>query len=405
MTDWLMRSGAGLLCGLVLGLLSAGVQAAEPEVVVLWPEGAPGAVGKEDVDRPELRIYLPAKEKANGTAVVICPGGGYRALATDHEGTQVARWMNERGGAGFVLKYRLGNRYQHPAPLQDVQRAIRYVRVNAEKLGIGKDRVGVMGFSAGGHLASTAATHFDDGQKDAKDAIDQQSSRPDFVILGYPVISLAESYSHGGSRKALLGDKPDEKLVDLLSNERQVTSETPPTFLFHTADDSGVPVENSLAFFAALRKAKVPAELHVFETGPHGVGLAPGSKALSQWTALLETWLRQGGWLTKEELKATKVSGTVQSQGKPLRWGQIMLIPENSGYPSGFAMIRSGKFSIPEIAAGTYRVKVWDQGGVEPLPTIENSERIDNGGVQLQLAPGGDNEVSLSFRRDVSKTP
>ena len=265
--------------------------AAEPKVELLWPKGAPGAVGKEDADRPELRIYLPAA-KPSGTAVVVCPGGGYGALAMDHEGRQIADWLNSLGVAAFVLKYRLGPRYHHPAPLQDAQRALRYVRLHAQELGIAPDRIGIWGFSAGGHLAATAGTHFHAGDSKAADPIERISSRPDFLILAYPVISFTAEYTHLGSRKNLLGDNPDPQLVESLSNEKQVTPETPPTFLFHTDGDTGVPPENSVSFYLALRKARVPAEMHIYEQGPHGVGLATADPILSSWPNRLADWLR-----------------------------------------------------------------------------------------------------------------
>jgi len=213
---------------------SAQPRGPEAKVELLWPNGAPGAVGSEDADKSSIAIYLPPEARVTGAAVVICPGGSYRALATDHEGQQVARWFNSYGVAAFVLKYRLGPRYRHPAPLQDVQRALRRVRSGAGEFRIAPDRIGVMGFSAGGHLASTAATHFDAGDPKAADPIDRASSRPDFAILGYPVITFTESFMHRGSRDSLLGQDPDPKLVELLSNEKQVTPQTPPTFLFHT---------------------------------------------------------------------------------------------------------------------------------------------------------------------------
>lgn len=256
-----------------------------PRTELLWPEGAPGAVGAEDADKPSLTSYLPDPAVATGTAIVVCPGGGYRNLAMDHEGKQVAEWLNSLGVAAFVLKYRLGPRYHHPAMMQDVQRAIQMVRKRAPELKIAPDRIGVMGFSAGGHLASTAATHF------AKDA-DGVSSRPDFAILCYPVITMKEAFVHKGSRENLLGKNPDPKLMDEMSNETQVTAQTPPTFLFHTSDDPGVPVENSVYFYLALRKAGVPAEMHLFEHGRHGVGLAQNDPVLKIWPSLLENWLR-----------------------------------------------------------------------------------------------------------------
>ena len=266
--------------------------------VPLWTGSAPGALGTEDRDRPTLTVYLPGRD-AVPTAVIVCPGGGYGALADNHEGRQVANWLNSMGIAAFVLKYRLGPRYHHPVELGDARRAIRMVRSRAHELGIAVDRVGIMGFSAGGHLASSAATHFDAGVDNAADPIDRQSSRPDFTILGYPVISFTTPYAHAGSRKNLLGESPDPKLVESMSSELQVTPQTPPTFLFHTDGDTGVPSENSVLYYLALRKNKVPAEMHIFEKGPHGVGLAMRDPALSLWPPLLANWLRGRGLLSK----------------------------------------------------------------------------------------------------------
>ncbi|MBI1896072.1 MAG: alpha/beta hydrolase [Acidobacteria bacterium] len=223
---------------------------------LLWPGGAPGAAGEEDQDKPSITIYLAEK--------------------------------------AIVLKYRLGPRYRHPAPLNDAQRAIRMVRSRAAEFKIDPKRIGIWGFSAGGHLAATAATHFDSGRPNSADPVERAGSRPDFAILCYPVISFRE-YAHAGSRRNLLGDHPDPKLVENLSNETQVTPETPPTFLFHTNDDPGVPVENSVLFYLALRRAKVPAEMHIYEHGRHGVGLAPGDPVLSTWPPRLADWLRVRG--------------------------------------------------------------------------------------------------------------
>jgi acetyl esterase/lipase len=199
-----------------------------------------------------------------------------------------------------VLRYRIAPRYRHPAPLQDVQRALRLVRTRAAEWNVDPHRVGVWGFSAGGHLASTAATHFDDGKADADDPVDRAGCRPDFAILSYPVITLEPPYAHGGSRQNLLGKSPDAKLVESLCNERQVTARTPPTFLFHTSEDTAVPPENSVLFYLALRKAGVPAELHVYEKGRHGVGLAPADPVLSSWPNLLAAWLDSRGLLKKK---------------------------------------------------------------------------------------------------------
>lgn len=269
------------------------------EFLLLWPDGAPGAVGDEPVDRPKITVYLAPPASATGAAVVVCPGGGYRVVAADHEGKRVAEWLNSLGVSAFVLQYRLGERYRHPAPLQDAQRAIRIVRRRAEEWGVDPARVGILGFSAGGHLAATAATHFDDGRPDAPDPVEREGSRPDFAVLCYPVISLYDPPAHSGSRRHLLGEPADPALVELLSNERQVTARTPPTFLWHTADDAGVPVENSLLFFEALRRAGVPGELHVFPHGKHGLGLAPDDPAVGQWPGLCARWMEAQGFLKK----------------------------------------------------------------------------------------------------------
>jgi acetyl esterase/lipase len=287
------------LASLAMGVMRGQQQGAEPEVILLWPDGAPGAVGNEDADRPTLTLFPVPEQRSTGAAVVVCPGGGYRMLAMDYEGVHIARWLNSIGVAAFVLKYRLGPRYHHPAPLHDAQRALRYVRANAEKFHVDGDRVGIWGFSAGGHLASTAATHFDGGDPAAAEMMDRMSSRPDFAILAYAVISFTTEYTHQGSRTFLLGENPDPRLVELLSNEKQVTADTPPTFLFHTNEDSGVPPENSALFYLALRKAGVPAELHIYERGRHGVGLAPTDLTLSSWPRRLADWLYSRGLLTR----------------------------------------------------------------------------------------------------------
>ena len=207
--------------------------------------------------------------------MVICPGGGYQNLSMDKEGYAVAKWLNTLGVSAFVLKYRLGPRYHHPIELGDAQRAIRIVRSRAGQYGLQADRIGIMGFSAGGHLASTAGTHYDAGNPSAPDPLDRPGSRPDFMVLCYPVISFG-TFAHAGSKRNLLGNDPDPTLVENLSNELQVTKDTPTTFLFHTTNDQTVPVENSILFYSALRKAGVPAEMHIYERGPHGVGLAAG---------------------------------------------------------------------------------------------------------------------------------
>jgi len=267
------------------------------ESIILWPNGAPGAVGKEPNDIPTLTPYFPAKEKATGAAVIVCPGGGYTHLA-DHEGRPVAEWLNTLGISAFVLKYRLGPRYHHPAPLQDAARAIRTVRARATEWNIDPKRIGILGFSAGGHVASTIGTHFDSGKPDASDPIERVGSRPDLMILIYPVITMKE-FAHAGSKRMLLGENPAAELVALLSNEGQVTKETPPAFLVHTANDPTVPVENSLRFAESLRKAGVPFELNIYERGPHGFGLGGNDPILSTWPQRCADWLRAHGFISR----------------------------------------------------------------------------------------------------------
>lgn len=286
-------------CSLFLALLLAsGMEAAEPKTELLWPAGAPGKLGDEAKDKPTLIISLPAADKATGCGIVVCPGGGYGGLAMDHEGHQIARWLNDFGVAAFICDYRhRGKGYGHPAPLQDAQRAVRTVRHRAKEFGIQPDRVGIMGFSAGGHLTSTALTHFDKGTADDADPIQRVSCRPDFGLLCYPVIALDQPYTHQGSQQNLLGKGASKELIESLSNEKQVTSETPPTFLFHTQEDTAVPPENSVVFYAAMIKHKVPGELHIYHKGPHGVGLAANIPGTSDWPNTFQRWLKSRGVL------------------------------------------------------------------------------------------------------------
>jgi acetyl esterase/lipase len=257
------------------------------ETIRLWEKDAPGAKGTSDKDIPTLTVYLPEEGSATGAAMVICPGGGYGGLA-QHEGKDYGEWLAKQGVTGFVLKYRLGSAgYRHPVMLQDVSRAMRLVRSRASEWKVDPKRIGVMGSSAGGHLASTLLTHFDDGDASASDPIEKVSSRPDLGILCYPVITMGEK-THQGSKHNLLGDNPSDELVKLLSNELQVTAQTPPTFLFHTAEDQAVPVENSLMFATALAGHHVPFDLHVYEKGRHGIGLANGHP----WTEECLKWLK-----------------------------------------------------------------------------------------------------------------
>jgi acetyl esterase/lipase len=269
----------------------------DPITIPLWPGRPPGALGEADEDVPTLTIYMPPNTTGPMTAVVVAPGGGYAHLSMNLEGRMPANYLNSLGVAAFVLKYRLGPKYHHPIELGDAARAVRTVRARAAEWHIAPDRIGVMGFSAGGHLASTISTHFDAGTPASADPIERVSSRPDFAILGYPVITFTESWAHQGSRTMLLGANADAALARSLSNETQVTSATPPTFLFHTNADTTVPVENSVQYFLALRKAGVPAEMHIFKDGAHGAGLAMQDPVLSEWPKVLANWLRASGFL------------------------------------------------------------------------------------------------------------
>jgi len=254
--------------------LSLVLSRAEMQIPIpLWPGGAPGALGTNANDIPTLTPYLPDATNATGAAMVICPGGGYAMLAP-HEGNDYALWLNQHGVTGFVLKYRLGSSgYHYPAEFQDAARAVRWVRTHADDYQIDPHRIGIMGSSAGGHLASTLLTHFDAGDTNTTDAIERQSSRPDIGILCYAVISMGE-FTHQGSKENLLGKNPSPELVKLLSNELQVTTNTPPCFIWVTYEDTVVPVENSLMFAEALRKNHVPFDLHIYQKGGHGMGLA-----------------------------------------------------------------------------------------------------------------------------------
>jgi acetyl esterase/lipase len=263
--------------------------------IILWPDGAPGAVGKEPTDIPSLTPYLPPKEKATGAAIIVCPGGGYQRVS-DREGAPVAEWLNSIGVTAFVLKYRIGPRYKHPAPLEYAARAVRIVRSRAKEWSLDVERIGILGFSAGGHLASTLGTHFGSGKPDASDPIERVSSKPNLMVLIYPVITMREK-THAGSKKNLLGENPSPELVALLSNDEQVAKETPPTFLVHTVNDAGVAVENSLLFVAALRKSGVSFEVHLYERGPHGFALGGNDPSLSSWTERCADWLRLRGFV------------------------------------------------------------------------------------------------------------
>lgn len=295
----------------VFTFLSCCYNISAQNIQLLWPSGnvpnykKTNEVEKRDttgivrislVQQPAIEVYLPSRQNATGQAVVVCPGGGYGILAYDWEGTDIAKWLNANGIAAIVLKYRLPNSKSNIdpklSPLLDAQRALRTVRANAAKWNIKKDKIGIMGFSAGGHLASTAGTHFDNGNPNAADSIDRQSSRPDFMILMYPVITMLRQSMHQGSRNNLIGNNADSATIKNYSNELQVTKETPPTFLIHSTDDKTVPVENSLVFYQALVNNNVPAEVHIYPYGGHGFSLAIGKGYLATWTDRCIDWLR-----------------------------------------------------------------------------------------------------------------
>lgn len=299
---------------LILGSLVTCPAQAQYTLLKLWPDKIPGAVINADyteiatlneglesrfskVTDPALYVYLPPSDKATGTAVLICPGGGYSVLAFDHEGHQVARWLNENGIAGIILKYRLPSDLimedKSTGPLRDAQEAMRTIRRNAEKWNIDPHKIGVIGFSAGGHFASTLSTHYSQKVYDAKDNI---SARPDFSILIYPVITMDTSFTHMGSRVNLIGKNPSQESIRLFSNELQITTDTPPAFLVHSADDKSVPVLNSISYYQGLIKYGIPSELHVFQRGGHGYGLAPGQATQSSWPELCLKWLKASGF-------------------------------------------------------------------------------------------------------------
>ncbi|MCP4310122.1 MAG: alpha/beta hydrolase [Bacteroidetes bacterium] len=282
---------------------------AQNQVILLWEEDPPNfretgevtiwdtsdIVRVRNVQKPDIAVFLPSKKNATGEAVVICPGGGYQILAYDWEGSDIARWLNSKGIAAIVLKYRLpvssNNIEPHKSPLMDAQRALRIVRTHAARWNLDPGKIGIMGFSAGGHLASTLSTHYDGGDPASSDPVERVSCRPDFSILVYPVISFQDEVTHGGSKRSLLGEQPDAKLVEHFSNELQVTEDTPPAILIHSADDKGVPVQNSLLYFDAIRKHNKLSELHVYPYGGHGYSLAIGMGHLSTWPDRVIEWI------------------------------------------------------------------------------------------------------------------
>lgn len=293
-----------ILLGVFLFIGSLNAWAQNPEVFPLWPQGPKeenGLKGKESVkdngsiannNVAELMVYHPDPAKKKGIAVLICPGGGYTHLAMNHEGDMFAKWLTERGITAIVLKYRMPNRHSK-IPMADAQRAMRWVRSRAEELNIEPSKVGIAGFSAGGHLASTLSTHFDTGKLKSTDRIEGFSCRPDFTLLFYPVISMKNGLTHAGSRNSLIGKTPSEELIKEYSNELQVTARTPPAFIVHSDDDAAVPSLNSVAYYQALKKNKVPAVFYIFPKGGHGWGLRESFEYYPMWTKLLEKWLGQ----------------------------------------------------------------------------------------------------------------
>lgn len=303
---------AALLCSFALSAQSS--KAPEPETILLWPEGAPGALGDADQDKPELTIFLPPKEKRTGACVIVCPGGGYYNIMMDYEGEEMARWLNSIGVAGVVLKYRLVKHgYHHPSWLQDAQRAISHVRSKAQDWGIKPDRIGIGGFSAGGHLSSTTGVHYKDRSYEPKDDIDKISCRPDFMILVYPSITTRNwSEKH---KRHVHGDNTKADLLEYLSTDLHVTSETPPAFLVHGDNDAMVAPEHSIAFYLACQKAGVPAELHIYRDGPHGFGMGQTrdtkavkdhGEAVASWPKRCEEWMRGLGLLDRKGEKGGK---------------------------------------------------------------------------------------------------
>lgn len=273
---------------IVIAVFMSLVNAQTP--IRLWEGDAPNANGKEAIDIPTLTPFLAPKDKATGAAIVVLPGGGYRNLSDVKEGSAVAEYLNSIGISAFVLKYRLGPKYGQPNQLLDASRAMRMVRGRAAQWGIDANRIGILGFSAGGHLASTMATHFESGNPSATEELEKVSSRPDLQILIYPVITMGE-FTHKGSKQNLLGDNPSEELIKKYSNELQITKETPAAFIVHGLDDKTVPVENSLQYVQSLRKNGVPFEFHLYEHGPHGFGLGGTDPILSTWKDRLTAWL------------------------------------------------------------------------------------------------------------------
>ena len=334
----------------------------------LWPEGKTPYAQPQDEEsgRPMVFVYPAKEELQSGAAVVVCPGGGYGGLALDHEGHQIGQFYQEMGVTAFVLHYRLGSKGHHfPTQLADVQRAIRQARSQAKEYKIDPNRIGVMGFSAGGHLASMAATKFNEKAYEPSDELDKLSARPDFAVLCYAVISMSTEFGHGGSRQNLLGKDAalDSDEAKHVSSELNVTPETPPTFLFQTGDDTAVPAENSVLFYLALRKNKVSAEMHIYKPGPHGVGLFQGDPVLSTWSGHLTDWMRDSGFLASN-VQRTSISGNVTLDGEPVSWGSVTFHPESPNLPITTLRIRNGRFkgeTVVTKGALSFAGSIWEK--------------------------------------------
>jgi acetyl esterase/lipase len=385
-----------LILVLVLGILNPTLAAdsSQHSRILLWPDGAPQASGSEAIDQPALTFHPPPAGKSNGTAVIVNPGGGYRILASDHEGLQVARWLNRIGVTAFVLRYRVRPKYEPAVSLLDAQRAIRFVRYHAAKHGVSPRRIGMLGFSAGGHLTTAAGTHFDSGILEAADPIDRVSSRPDFIVPVYPVVS------------GEIFNRPE-----YAPTHTRVTARTPPTFLVQTHEDTTVSPLHPILFYKALLEHKVQAEMHIFGYGAHGLGLAPGDPDFNQWPELLARWLRRTGLLTDAERIA--VSGSVTLDGEPVPHGWLTLLPEDPNAPIARALLnpRDGnKFTIPREQGpvpGRHRVELHrtstvaarSNDGSYSMGDAERFSRLnpaDASPIVVELAPG--REISISVR-------
>lgn len=343
-------------------LIAVSTFGAEVPKLPLWPSGAPGAKGQTDKDQPWVDVWLAPQDKANGATFVIAPGGGYGGLAVDHEGVQVAKYFNALGVSAFVLHYRLGSAgYHYPIELMDVQRAIRLVRSKAGEYALDANRVGIIGFSAGGHLTSMAATLFDEKPEGmTNDAVDQLSARPSVACPTYPVISMKDEFGHMGSRKNLLGPNADNAaLMEKTSTYLQVTDKTPPIFIFQTDEDTAVPAENAVNFYLACRKHKVPAELHIYKPGPHGVGLMQGDPVLGTWPQHLAAWLRNQGFFSTA--KRVAITGKVTTNGQPVSWGAVAFENADTNAPRPTARVMKGNFKLDAAngaVAGKHKLHV-----------------------------------------------